>query len=116
MAADFEYDIGLSFAGEDRKLVEEVLLELSRRNIRAFYDRAETPKLWGEHGGVVLGKIYTKQCRHFMPFISEHYVRKAWPNFEFKKALTKAILTQETFMLPVRIDDTEFELLDEGRL
>jgi hypothetical protein len=114
MAADFEYDIGLSFAGEDRKLVEEVLLELSRRNIRAFYDRAETPKLWGEHGGVILGEIYTKQCRHFMPFISEHYVKKAWPNFEFKKALTKAILTQETFMLPVRIDDAEFELLDEG--
>ena len=114
MAADFEYDIGLSFAGEDRKRVEEVLLELSRRNIRAFYDRAETPKLWGEHGAVALGRIYTKQCRHFMPFISEHYVKKAWPNFEFKKALTKAIQTQETFMLPVRIDDTEFELLEEG--
>ncbi len=112
--AAFEYDIGLSFAGEDRKLVEEVLLELSRRNIRAFYDRAETPKLWGEHGGVVLGEIYTKQCRHFMPFISEHYVKKAWPNFEFKKALTKAILSQETFVLPVRIDGSEFELLDEG--
>ena len=43
MAADFEYDIGLSFAGEDRKRVEDVLLELSRRNIRAFASMKKLP-------------------------------------------------------------------------
>ena len=62
----------------------------------------------------MLGRIYTKECRYFMPFISKHYVEKAWPNFEFKIALTKAIQSQESFVLPVRIDDTKLTLLDES--
>lgn len=116
MSTDTErYDVGLSYAGEDREKVEKVLLELSKRNIRAFYDRNEKPMMWGQNAARILGTIYTERCRHFMPFISAHYVKKAFPNFEYEKALTKAIKTREPeFVLPVRLDGSKFDLLDES--
>ena len=109
-----KFDFGLSFAGEDRDKVKKVLQELSKLNIRAFYDRAAKHELWGAHAGETLGRIYTESCRYFMPFISKHYVKRVWAKFEFKRALTKAILNDQTFVLPVRIDDTKFDLLDES--
>ena len=109
-----EYDIGLSFAGEDRQQVEGVLLELARRNVRCFYDREEIPQLWGTDLAETLARIYTKQCRYFMPFISKAYVARVWPNHEFRSALQRAIRSDETFILPLRLDDSEFDLLNEN--
>lgn len=43
-----EYDVALSFAGEDREYVEQVATLLLNAGIRVFYDKFETVKLWGE--------------------------------------------------------------------
>lgn len=48
----YEYDIAVSFAGEDRHIVENIVNVLRERSkISVFYDRLEEHKLWG--------KIYT---------------------------------------------------------
>jgi|GEM_PF-4124244 len=45
---DYEYDVCLTFAGEDRTYVEMVAEQLKARGLRVFYDRDETGKLWGK--------------------------------------------------------------------
>lgn len=109
-----DYDLGLSFAGQDRGDVERVLLELAKRNVRCFYDRKEVAQLWGADLAETLSHIYTKRCRYFMPFVSAAYVSTIWPKFEFRSALQHAIRSDETFILPIRLDDTPFELLNEN--
>jgi excisionase family DNA binding protein len=109
-----DYDVGLSFAGEDQEQVERVLLELAKRNVRCFYDRHQIVDLWGTDLAEALSHIYTKRCRYFVPFVSQPYVSRVWPKYEFRSALQRAIRSDETFILPIRIDDSPFELLNEN--
>ncbi len=38
---DLEFDVALSFAGEDRRYVESVAQELRSRRVKVFYDKYE---------------------------------------------------------------------------
>ena len=44
-----EYDVALSFAGEDREYVEEVARILKAAGVKVFYDKFETVQLWGRN-------------------------------------------------------------------
>ena len=49
MNESYEYDVALSFAGEDREYVEQVALFLKKKNIAVFYDYFEEVDLWGKN-------------------------------------------------------------------
>lgn len=42
-----DYEVCLSFAGEDRAYVERVAAALGRAQVRVFYDAYEKVELWG---------------------------------------------------------------------
>lgn len=48
LAPRYDYDVTLSFAGEDRAYVEKVAAALYSLGIRVFYDRYEQVDLWGK--------------------------------------------------------------------
>ena len=102
-----EYDVALSFAGEDRKYVKEVAEHLVRLDVTVFYDRYETVKLWGEDLAVHLANIYCRDSHFVVMFSSRHYAEKAWPNHERQHALARRLEGQTGRILPVRIDDSE---------
>ncbi len=52
-----KYHVALSFAGEDRKYVEEVANELRSKGVKVFYDKFEETKLWGKDLYVYLRDI-----------------------------------------------------------
>jgi hypothetical protein len=104
-----DYDIALSFAGEDRKYVEEVATELKRLGVRVFYDNFETVNLWGKDLYTHLQKIYQEQAKYTVIFISKHYAKKHWTNHERKMAQARAFTESIEYILPVRFDDTEIE-------
>jgi hypothetical protein len=107
-AADFEHDVALSFAGEDREHAE-VLAELLRASgVSVFYDKYEQAALWGKELTEELHAVYSKRARFFVPFISRHYAQKAWPRQEMRSALERAIQQIDSeYILPIRIDDTD---------
>jgi len=43
----YEFDIGLSFASDQREYVERVAEELNYRGIRVYYDAYDQANLWG---------------------------------------------------------------------
>ena len=45
---DFQFDIGLSFAGEDRSFVEMLFKLLKKANIKVFYDQEQSSQLIGK--------------------------------------------------------------------
>ena len=45
----FDYDVALSFAGEDREYVEDVATFLKDVGIKVFYDKFEADNLWGKN-------------------------------------------------------------------
>jgi hypothetical protein len=104
-----EYDVALSFAGEDRKYVEAVAHELKKLDVRVFYDNFETVNLWGKDLYTHLQDVYQKQAKYTVIFISEHYARKLWTNHERKMAQARAFAESREYILPAKFDDTEIE-------
>jgi TIR domain len=105
--AEFEYDVCLSFAGEQRDYVEMISAGLKARGLHVFYDADETVKLWGKDLAEHLDHIYRKASRYCVLFVSEAYAAKPWARHERRSALARAIEEEGEYILPVRFDDTE---------
>jgi len=114
--AESEYDVALSFAGEDRDYVARVAAALQAAGIRVFYDKFEEVKLWGRDLAEHFSHVYGKASRFIVLFGSAHYAAKAWPTFERRQALGKSIREfGNVVILPVRFDDTEVPGLTDTR-
>lgn len=74
----YEYDVVLSFAGEDRYYVERVANSLKNKGVRVFYDKFETAKLFGKDLYQYLSYIYRDAAKYCMIFISRNYKEKVW--------------------------------------
>jgi hypothetical protein len=101
------YEVVLSFAGEDRKYVEQVAQILIASDVALFYDNYEEASLWGKNLVEHLHKVYSGSGRYCVMFISAAYAEKVWPTHERRSAFEKAIESKEEYILPARFDDTE---------
>jgi hypothetical protein len=104
---DYDYDVALSFAGEDREYVDEVAKILHALGVRVFYDKYETADLWGKDLYSHLDDVYRKRSHYCVMFISEAYRTKLWTSHERQSAQARAFETAGEYVLPVRFDDTE---------
>lgn len=103
---EFEYDVCLSFAGEDRKYVEQVADHLHGRGVRVFYDRHETVNLWGKDLYEYLADIYSNKAKYCVLFASRWYREKLWTNHERRNAQARAFRANQEYILPARFDAT----------
>jgi hypothetical protein len=102
-----DYDIALSFAGEERDYVDRVANLLKERGVKVFYDLFEEADLWGRDLYVHLTEVYHKRARFTVMFISEAYAKKLWTNHERKSAQARAFQEAQEYILPARFDDTD---------
>ena len=107
MQQQYEYDIALSFAGEDRQHAEELANLLESNGYNVFYDKYEQARLWGKDLYAHLSSIYKDKARYCVMFLSKHYAQKLWPNHERQNAQARAFKESREYILPVRLDDTE---------
>jgi hypothetical protein len=105
--ATFDFDVALSFAGEDRSYVHGIAERLRAHGVRVFYDEYAAVDTWGADLGELLDEIYRKRARFAVAFISKYYVGKPWPTHERRSALARALIEAEPYFLPVRLDDSE---------
>jgi hypothetical protein len=103
----FQFDVALSFAGEDRQYVEAVADQLRSNGVEVFYDRYEQATLWGKDLYEHLDHVYQQAARYCILFVSEQYASKVWTSHERKSAQARALRENEEYILPVRFDDTE---------
>ena len=109
----FEYDVGLSFAGEQRHYVQEVAHTLKSLGVRVFFDDFEREKLWGKNLTEHLSDVYQNKCYVCVIFVSQDYINKAWPTVEKRSAMARAMKERKEYILPARFDDTAIpDLLD----
>lgn len=101
-----EFDIALSFAGEDREYVDQVANLLRDSGVRTFYDLFEEANLWGKDLYEYLCDIYMNKAFYTIMFISRHYGRRVWPTHERKSMQARAFQENQEYILPARFDDT----------
>ena len=102
-----EYDLAISFAGEDRKIAKEISDNLKKRGYKIFYDEYEKSKMWGKDLYEYLTEIYSSKAKYCLILISESYVQKPWTRLEKKSAQSRAFEEENEYILPLRIDDTK---------
>jgi hypothetical protein len=102
-----EYDIALSFAGEDRAYVEQVAHLLRDQGVKVFYDLFEEANLWGKDLYAHFADVYQHRARFTVIFISAAYAKKLWVTHERRAAQARAFQEAGEYILPVRFDDTE---------
>ncbi len=102
----FEYDVCLSFAGEDRVYVRRTAEALRSQGIRVFYDEYSEVELWGKDLYTHLDQIYRESAHYCVVFISKHYAKKLWTNHERQSAQARAFKENKEYVLPVRFDST----------
>mgnify|MGYP003624796154 CR=1 FL=1 len=103
----FDYDITLSFAGEDREYVRKVADNLTELGVKVFYDDYYKADLWGENLFTHLDEIYQNKSKYCVMFLSKNYRDKVWTNHERESAQARAIIEKGSYILPIRLDDTE---------
>jgi hypothetical protein len=102
----FEYDVALSFAGEDRGHAEAIAELLKDRGVRVFYDLFEQAALWGKDLYQHLQTVYRDQARFCVIFVSAAYAKKLWTRHELQQAQARALTENAEYILPVRLDQT----------
>jgi hypothetical protein len=111
----FEYDVALSFAGEDRAVAEEFANLLINRNIKVLRDeyRGANAELWGKDLVDHLVNIYARKARYCVLFISQYYPLKKWTEAERMSTQQRALRDADEYILPIRLDDTEVPGINE---
>ena len=108
-----EYDIAISFAGEDRIVAEQIAEKLKSDGVRVFYDSYEKATLWGKDLYEHLNDIYKNKATYCLMVISNNYKDKQWTNHERKAAQARAFSQNKEYILPLKLDDTEIPGLNE---
>ena len=101
-----DYDVALSFAGEDRRYVEKVADLLVKSGVQVFYDEHEKANLWGKDLFDHLHEVYSESARYTVLFISRAAMRKPWVRHERQAAQDRALREEAEYILPVRFDDS----------
>ncbi|MCS0584600.1 TIR domain-containing protein [Massilia pinisoli] len=101
-----DFDIALSFAGEDREYVDRVANLLRDSGVNVFYDIFEEATLWGKNLYDYLSDVYQNKALYTIMFISEHYARKLWTNHERQAMQARAFQEHQEYILPARFDET----------
>ncbi|NBB81553.1 MAG: TIR domain-containing protein [Verrucomicrobia bacterium] len=99
----FSYDVGFSFAGETRKIVEAINVQLKSEDVVTFYDYDQQAFLLGHDLEETLGRVYAESCRYYLVFLDRHFSEKVWTNYE------KDVMTArgcKNHIIPVILDES----------
>ena len=103
----FEYDIAISFAGEDRETARELASALKSLGARVFFDEYEQLALLGKNLYTHLHQVYSQTARYCVLLVSKAYVSKLWTSHERQAAQERAFKQgMIEYILPIRLDDT----------
>ena len=102
----YSYDIGFSFAGETRRIVESVNSEMKSEDVVTFYDYDQQAFLLALDLEKTLGRVYAESCRYYLVFLDKNYREKVWTKYE-KDVMTRH--GRKEHIIPVLLDDSVAE-------
>lgn len=109
-----EWDVAISFAGEDRLVAKRLAGLLKDNGLRVFYDVDHQAAILGSDLLSVLEEVYSEKSRYCILLVSEHYSNSNWAWFESRHALVHAFAQRTPYVLPIRLDDSELKGLPKS--
>jgi len=109
-ASGYRYEVALSFAGPQRPLADELARKLRDAGVTVFYDEFYPEHLWGKDLASYFDRVYRKESRVCVIFVSGEYARRAWTYHELRSALARAVEERgREYILPIQVESIELE-------
>lgn len=102
---DYEFDIAISFAGENRDFASFIVDNLKSQDISVFYDRHYEDNYLGGPWSTHFQEIFTQRSRLVVALLDKYHKEKLWPTFE-RDCFSLRIANGE--VIPVFLDNTLF--------
>jgi hypothetical protein len=103
--ADFEFDVALSFAGENRELGQFIAESLTTLDVPVFFDEMFEANFLGKAWSQQFKQIFGKSSRIVVCILDKHHLAKIWPTFEREHFVPR--IADES-VIPIFLDDTKF--------
>lgn len=101
----FEYDVAISFAGENRRLAKHIAKQLEALDVPVFFDEMFEANFLGHAWTKVFREIFAEKSRIVLCLLDEYHAEKIWPTFEREHFAPRVA---EQNVIPVYLDDTKF--------
>lgn len=102
---NYEFDVAISFAGENRELAKRFADKIEIFDVSVFYDELYESNLLGRALTKQFTKIFNDQSRFVLCLLDNNHREKIWPTFE--RETFRPRLSEEA-IIPVYLDDTVF--------
>lgn len=102
-----DFDVAVTFAGEDRGFVDEVVALVKDAGFTVFFDEDAKIEMWGQDLTEYFPDVFERRSRFAVMFVSVHYASKPWTRLERRSVLVRAMQSSTPYLLPVRLDSTE---------
>lgn len=108
--SQFRFDIAISYAAPEKEYADRLAKLVRESGFNVFYDDFYPEQLWGKDLAAYFDRVYRKESRFCVMFVSNQYAQRMWTTFERRSAQARAIEEQgNEYILPIRIDDTDLE-------
>lgn len=101
----YEFDIAISFAGENRSLAKHIAEQLLSLDVQVFYDENFEANYLGKAWTKEFARIFGTASRYVVCLLDVHHQEKIWPTFEREVFAPRV---QRGEVIPVFLDDTPF--------
>lgn len=106
----YKYDVALSFAGMERPLASDLAKKLLAAGVEVFYDQFYPEHLWGKDLAAHFDRVYRKESRFCVIFVSEEYAKRAWTYHELRSALARAVSERgQEYILPIQVERIDLD-------
>lgn len=102
---DFEFEVGLSFAGENRELARFIAESLETLDVPVFFDEMFEANYLGKAWGARFQEIFGKGSRLVVCILDKCHSEKIWPTFEREHFAPRV---PEESVIPIYLDGTKF--------
>jgi hypothetical protein len=102
---DFEFEVALSFAGENRELASFLADSLTTLDVPVFFDEMFETNFLGKAWAQQFKEIFGQKSRFVVCILDKYHLAKLWPTFEREHFVPR--IADES-VIPIFLDDSKF--------
>ena len=100
-----QFDVAISFAGENRELARYIAQRLKDLDVEAYFDEDYEVKYLGKKLSAEFPRVFGSGSRFVLCILDKNHEQKIWPTFERDVFLPRV---EKSEVIPVYLDDTKF--------
>jgi hypothetical protein len=108
----YRIEVAISYSSAQEEYVTKCATNIQQMGLNFWYYPFEKAKIVGEDLTEYLTRVYKEWARMCVMFISKEYVASAWARLERKAALSRQLMEDSVYIIPIRFDNTEVPGLD----